>query len=47
VVGTTSIMGREAAIELLRGCEQFKAFHKYLFGTEVKSFVWMKKSSKK
>ncbi|MED1469277.1 hypothetical protein [Bacillus salipaludis] len=39
VVGTTSNMGREAAIELLRGCEQFKALHKRLFGVEVKSFV--------
>ena len=39
VVGTTTGMGQEAAIELLRGCEQFKTYHKHLFGTEVKSFV--------
>lgn len=47
VVGTTPSMGREAAIELLRGCEQFKAYHKHLFGTEVKSFVMDDKQFKK
>lgn len=39
VVGTSDEMGRDAAIEFLRGCEQFKAYHKHLFGIEVKSFV--------
>lgn len=39
IVGTTSTMGKEAAIELIRGCEQFKEYHKQLFGIEVKSFV--------
>jgi hypothetical protein len=47
VVGTTKGMGQEAAIELIRGCEQFKAYHKHLFGTEVKSFVMDDKQFKK
>ena len=47
VVGTTSNMGKEAAIEFIRGCEQFKAYHKYLFGIEVKSFVMDDKQFKK
>ncbi|WHY01343.1 hypothetical protein [Neobacillus sp. DY30] len=47
VVGTTSKMGKDTAIELLRGCEQFKAYHKYLFGIEVKSFVTDDKQFKK
>jgi hypothetical protein len=47
VLGTTSNMGREAAIELLRGCLQFKAYHKHLFGTEVISFVMDDKQFKK
>jgi hypothetical protein len=47
VVGTKSGMGQEAAIELLRGCEEFKAFHMHLFGTEVKSFVMDDKKFKK
>ncbi|MGF6952843.1 hypothetical protein QF028_005348 [Neobacillus sp. B4I6] len=47
VVRTTNGMGQEAAIELLRGCEQFKAYHKHLFGIEVKSFVTDDKQFKK
>lgn len=47
VVGTTSKMEREAAIELLRGCEAFKAYYKHLFGTEVKAFVTDDKQFKK
>jgi hypothetical protein len=47
VVGTTSKMDREAAIEFLRGCEEFKAYHMYLFGTEVKAFVMDDKQFKK
>ncbi len=47
VVGTTSKMDREAAIEFLKGCEQFKAYHKHLFGTEVKAFVMDDKQFKK
>lgn len=39
VVGASSNMGKSAAIEFLRGCEQFKAYHKHLFGIDVKSFV--------
>ena len=47
VVGATTKMGKDAAIELLRGCEQFKAYHKHLFGIEVKSFVTDDKKFKK
>jgi hypothetical protein len=47
VVGTTSGMGREAAFELMRGCEQFKAYHKHLFGINVKSFVMDDRKFKK
>jgi hypothetical protein len=47
VVGAKSNMGKDAAVELLRGCEQFKAYHKHLFGTEVKSFVMVDKQFKK
>jgi hypothetical protein len=47
VVGTTSRMSKNAAIELIRRCEQFKAYHKYLFEVEVKSFVMDDKNFKK
>lgn len=47
VVGTTSRMSKNAAIELVRRCEQFKAYHQYLFGIEVKSFVTDDKKFKK
>ncbi|MFJ5762754.1 hypothetical protein ACIQAA_27220 [Neobacillus sp. NPDC093182] len=47
VVGATDHMGKEAAIELIRRCEQFKAYHKHLFGIEVKSFVTDDKQFKK
>ncbi|KON83555.1 hypothetical protein AF332_27820 [Sporosarcina globispora] len=39
VVGMTDGVGEAGAIEFLRGCEQFKVYHKHLFGVEVKSFV--------
>jgi hypothetical protein len=40
-------MGENAAIEFLRACEQFKAYHNQLFGIEVKSFVTNDKQFKK
>lgn len=39
VVGMKDDVGKEGAIEFLRGCERFKDYHKHLFGVEVKSFV--------
>ncbi|MEH7749387.1 hypothetical protein V7659_30930, partial [Neobacillus drentensis] len=47
VVGTTSRMSKDAAIEFMRGCEQFKAYHKHLLGIVVKSFVTDDKKFKK
>lgn len=47
VVSSTSGTSKEAAIELLRGCEQFKEFHKHLFGIEVKSFLTHESNFKK
>lgn len=47
VVATTPRTIKEAAIELIRRCEQFKAYHKHLFGIEVKSFVTDHTSFKK
>lgn len=47
VVGTTNRMGKDAAVELLRGCERFKEYHKHIFGIEVKSFVTDEKKFKK
>lgn len=40
-------VGKAGAIEFIRGCEQFKAYHKHLFGVEVKSFVTVAKNLKK
>ncbi|MDR6120618.1 hypothetical protein QFZ87_000215 [Bacillus sp. SLBN-46] len=40
-------MEKEAAIELLSGCKQFKTLHKELFRIEVKSFVMHDKQFKK
>ena len=39
VIGMQEGVGEAGAIEFLNGCEQFKAYHKHLFGVEVKSFV--------
>jgi len=47
VVGMKDGVGKPGAIEFLRGCEQFKAYHKQLFGIEVKSFVTVESDFKK
>ncbi|WP_217642419.1 hypothetical protein [Bacillus sp. OK048] len=39
VAATTPRMSRDTAIDLIRGTEQFKAYHKHLLGIELKSFV--------
>ncbi|NHM29016.1 hypothetical protein [Neobacillus terrae] len=46
VVGTSSKMSKNAAVEFIRGCENFKEYHKELFGIEVKSFVTDEKNFK-
>ncbi|MFP5109619.1 hypothetical protein ACSU6B_23115 [Neobacillus sp. C211] len=47
VVGMKDGVSKEGAIEFTRGCEQFKAYYKHLFGTEVKSFVTVEEEFKK
>ncbi|MEH7336260.1 hypothetical protein V7161_26910 [Neobacillus drentensis] len=39
--------GKKPQLNFFRGCEQFKAFHKHLFGIEVRSFVMDDKQFKK
>lgn len=47
VAGLGPKISEDAIIELSLGCKEFKAYHKELFGIEVKSFVVDDKTFKK